>query len=117
MFVDDVTLYATGNDMSHIQSTLQEDLECVLTWFRKNRLFVNPSKSSCLPVSTPQRTKNHSLLIKINGLILEQIKFVRLLGIYIDYNVTWKYHTTNLLKNYLQRLVLFTDYLECCQSY
>ena len=31
MFADDVTLYATGNDVSHIQSTLQEDLECVPT--------------------------------------------------------------------------------------
>ena len=26
----DVTLYTTGNDMSHIQSALQEDLKCVL---------------------------------------------------------------------------------------
>ena len=73
MFADDVTLYATGNDVSHIQSTLQGDLECVLTWFRKNRLFVNPSKSSCVLVGTPQRTKHQSLLIKINGIILEQV--------------------------------------------
>ena len=57
MFVDDdVTLYATGNNVSHIQSTLQADLDCVLIWFRKNRLFVNPSKSSCLLVGTPKRT-------------------------------------------------------------
>ena len=35
MFADDATLYATGNDASHIQSTLQGDLECVLTWLRK----------------------------------------------------------------------------------
>ena len=63
MFADDVTLYATGNEVSHIQATLQGDLEFVLTWFRKNRLFVNPSKSSYLFVGTPQRTKHHSLLI------------------------------------------------------
>ena len=62
----DVTLYTTGNDMSHIQSALQEDLKCVLTWFRKYRLFVNTSKSICLLVGTPQRTMHHSLVIKIN---------------------------------------------------
>ena len=105
MFADDVTLYATGNEVSHIQSTLQGDLECVLTWFRKNRLFVNPSKSSYLLVGTPQRTKHHSLLIKINGIILEQVKFVKLLGIYIDCNLTWKYHTTDLLKNFAIQVI------------
>ena len=98
MFADDVTLYATGNDVSHIQSTLQGDLEFVLTWFRKNRLFVNPSKSSYLFVGTPQRTKHHSLLIKINGIILEQVEFAKLSGIYIHCNLTWKYHSTDLLK-------------------
>ena len=59
---------------------------------------MNPSKSSCLLVGTPQRTKHQSLLIKINGIILEQVEFVKLLGIYIDGNLTWKYHTTDLLK-------------------
>ena len=105
MFADYVTLYATGNDVSHIQSTLQGDLECVLPWFRKNRLFVNPSKSSYLLVGTPQRTKHHSLLIKINGIILEQVKLVKLLGIYIDCNLTWKYHTTDLLKNFAIQVI------------
>ena len=114
MFADDVTLYATGNDVSHIQSTLQEDVDCAVIWFRKKRLFVNPSKSSCLLVGTPQRTKHHSLLIKINGIILEQVEFVQLLGIYIDCYLTWKHHTTDLLKNCPQSLVLFADYLEFC---
>ena len=61
-------------------------------------IFVNPSKSSCLLVGTPQHTEHHSLLIKINGIILEQVEFVKLLGIYINCNLTWKYHTTDLLK-------------------
>ena len=86
MFADDVTLYATGKE----DLKLQEDLKCVLTWFRKYRLFVNPSKSSCLLVGTLQRIRHHSF--KINGIILEQVEFVKLLGIYIDCSLTWKYN-------------------------
>ena len=96
MFADDVTLHATGNDVSHIKYTLQKDLDSVLTWLSKNRLFVNPSKSSCLLVGTPQRTNHRSLLIEINGIILEQVEFVNLLG--LIWNLIWKYHTTDLLK-------------------
>ena len=62
----DVTLYTTGIDRSHIQSALQEDLKCILIWFRKYRLFMNPSKSICILVGTPQRCKHHSLVITIN---------------------------------------------------
>ena len=99
MFAEDITLYATGNDVSHIQSTIQDDLDCVLTWFRKNRLFMNPSF-----VGTPQRTKHHSLLIKINAVILKQVEFVKLLGICIDCNPTWKYHTTDVLKKLFSKV-------------
>ena len=98
MFADDITLYFSGKNFNHIQSVLQTDLNNVLKWLDENRLFVNANKSNVIVFGTPQQAKNRICNITINNSVLQQVDNIKLLGIYIDTNLCWKYHTDNLLK-------------------
>ena len=95
---DDITLYFSGKIFYHIQSVLQADLNNVLKWLDENRLFVNANKSNVIVFGTPQLAKNRICNITINNSVLQQVDNIKLLGIYIDTNLCWKYHTDNLLK-------------------
>ena len=46
----------------------------------------------------PTTGKNRICNITINNSVLQQVDNIKLLGIYIDTNLCWKYHTDNLLK-------------------
>ena len=76
---------------------LQPDHNNVLKWLDENRLFLNANKLNVMVFSTPQRQKIESV-ITINNSVLQQVDNIKLLGIYIDASLYWKYHNDNLLK-------------------
>ena len=89
LFADDITLYTSGKDIDQLPLVLQEELNCVLDWFSANRLFVNTSKSNSILIGSKQLLNSRSLNIKINNIQLEQVSSIKLLGVYIDNNLTW----------------------------
>ena len=72
---------------------LQSDLKLVLEWFGSDPIMVNPVKFQYM---SPGRRK--SLKIEIEGFKLESEKYVKLLGLTIDHNMTFHTHIPNICK-------------------
>ena len=63
-----------------------------------NRLIINTFKSNSIIFGSKNKTSNCNLNVHIKDKILSQISDCKLLGIYIDENLTWKKHCTELCK-------------------
>ena len=86
MYADDITLYCSSDNIKNCQSNLQDIINCTDNWLDVNRLIESKNKTS-----------NCNLNVHIKNKILSQISECKL-GIYIDENLTWKKHCTELCK-------------------
>ena len=92
-FADDSTLRYWGETTESVIKNLESDLKIVLKWFGKNQIMANPRKFQCMLLG-----KHKSLKIEIEGFQLESAKSNNLLGITIDYNLTFDTHASNICK-------------------
>ena len=92
-FADDNTLHYWGETTENVIKNLESDLKIVLKWFRKNQIMANPEKFQFMLLG-----KHKSLKIEIEGFQLESAKSVNLLGITIDYNLTFDTQVSTICK-------------------
>ena len=85
-----------GKDISKIQKQINRDLKFLCTWLRANKISLNASKTELIIFRDPRKKLIHEVNIKINGTKLVPCKFVKCLGIYIDYHLNWKAHQTEI---------------------
>ena len=97
IYADDVTLYVSNSNIIEAQRYLQFDIYSVVQWFSQNKLLVNPNKSSCMVIRGRQKV-NEVLTIKIYDTDLEQVNVFKLLGVYIDNNLSFKDHCDHIVK-------------------
>ena len=65
----------------------------MLKWFRNNQMMENPRKFQYMLLRKQKSSK-----IEIEEFQLESAKSVNLLGITIDYNLTFETHVSNICK-------------------
>ena len=70
----------------------------VLTWLCANKLSLNIDKSNFVIFHPIQRKLPKQVMLSINNQMLTQETSIRYLGVYIDYNISWKMHITNISK-------------------
>ena len=102
LYADDTTLYAIANSVNILQNNLSHDLNNFSNWCNKNNLVINTNKSKCMIITSRQRRKHltHTeLTLSVNGQKLECVDNLKILGLIIDENLSWKYHIDNLYKN------------------
>jgi len=90
-FVDDTTLTELLDDRTK-QSNMQSCFDSLLTWSDKNDMTVNFNKTKEIVMGPPSLTSNLPLIYTTTGHI-ERINSVKLLGLYLDSNLTWHTHT------------------------
>ena len=75
-------------------------LQSALTWFSKNRLIVNTSKSTLLPVASFHniQTSCNKINVHIAHTCLSSCSTTKLLGIYLDNTLSFKAHIEYLIK-------------------
>ena len=102
LYADDTTLYAIANSVNILQNNLSHDINNFSNWCNKNNLVINTKKSKCMIITSRQRRKHltHTeLTLSVNGQKLECVDNLKILGLIIDENLSWKYHIDNLCKN------------------
>ena len=102
LYADDTTLYAIANSVNILQNNLSHDLNNFSNWCNKNNLVINTKKSKCMIITSRQRRKHltHTqLTLSVNGQKLECVDNLKILGLIIDENLSWKYYIGNLCKN------------------
>ena len=102
LFADDTTLINGNKSLRYLKWMIEEDLSRMTDWFNANQLTINLSKTECIlfPVQT---NKTEEIELKINEKQLKSTKCTKFLGTWIDHNLQWKTHTSNLLMRLKQK--------------
>jgi len=108
MFADDSTLHTKSDNIKCIESTLQRSIEEVNTWCDNNRMALHPTKSKSMVLSTRQKHQRSPLRLNLKLLStnIEQVHELKLLGIRIDDEFSWKSHTDFISKKLSMNLFL-----------
>ena len=81
-----------------LESLINFELEKVLNWLCANKLSLNIDMLNFV-IFRPVETKPpKQVMLFINNQMLTQETSIRYLGVYIDYNISWKTHITNISK-------------------
>ena len=95
-FADDNTISAYGDSIVEVSYKLEEDIENALYWFDINSMVANPNKFQLMFLGTREKVK---LCLKINGNYCISTSSVTLLGIEIDWKLTFNKHVKSITNN------------------
>ncbi len=88
LYADDGALWVRGRNLNYIQKKLQEAIEKVEQWADEWGFKFSIAKTQMICFS-----KQHKeISLKLYGQVIEQVKVIRLLGMWFDEKLTWKQH-------------------------
>ena len=93
LFAHDTTLYYSHKNLDYLKWCIEQDLKIVSDWFRANKLTLNILKSDCILFGS---RATHKLKLELDGEILPFVKNTKFLGIWIDENLNWSKHVSEL---------------------
>ena len=90
LFADNATLYVSSPNLSTIQAILQ-DLSKTENWTKEHGMVAHQDKTKYMITGTQQkisRCEDCSLSLSLNNKLLQKTEHEKLLGIYIDPNLS-----------------------------
>ena len=123
-FADDNQLYTCHQNADTVEDTLNSDLEITLEWFHQNSLTANPNKFQSLGLAPGRSTID--LQVSVLGNLVQQLSFIKLLGVTLDNKLNFHVHIANLCRkvgrqvgvlNRLKRLVPVEARIELYNSF
>lgn len=85
IFADDTNVFYSHHDPQIVEKVMNEEFQNISKYCNTNKLSVNMKKTHYMIISSARKKVQP---INING--LEQKKYVRYLGIYIDQHLKWE---------------------------
>ena len=110
IYADDTTLYCNASTLDDVQEILQNNLYLCEKWFQANQLTVNSQKSSIILFG---KRNNSSFSVKLNNVELPVSSEIKLLGVTIDDQLTWKSHIQYLCSKISPKLGLLHRLSRC----
>mgnify|MGYP000099686837 CR=1 FL=1 len=98
LFADDANLLLQHRGIKMLQSLINSELEKVLHSLCANKLSLIIDKSNFVIFRPVQRKLHRQVMLSISNQILTQKTSIRCLGVYIDYNISWNTHISNISK-------------------
>ena len=102
-YADDVTVLHLLKEGD--TDNLQPEINQLVVWSTKKKLSINTEKTKTLTVSR-SRTPPSSQHLIIEGVQIEDVSVLKILGIYLQANGSWDMHMTNTLKKYCRAVSL-----------
>ena len=96
MFADDTVLYASSRNLAELNIIINKEFSNVNKWLQTNRLSLNKEKTKFMLIHRPTRKPIDNFEVVIENTKLEQVGYIKYLGVYIDSNLTWKKHIEHL---------------------
>ena len=94
LYADDTTEYFSDASPTILEFTFNKDLQTLSSWFESNRLTVNSTKTQV--VSVGPCAYDYSLLL--NNARIEFLRSIKILGVILDKELSYKEHISNQLK-------------------
>ena len=100
LYADDTLIYCSGSDVAQVNSTLQNSLNSVSTWYKSNHLCLNIDKSNVMIISAKySNVIDTKLQLCIDNQFLQQTDTSDYLGVRLDCNFTWDAHVKKICSN------------------
>ena len=101
LYADDTNLNDIQDSMEQIEINLQTAFNSLHIWCRSNGMVLNATKTKVMLVTTNQkraRLNNDKFDLKFNNEYLNMISNDKILGVFVDNNLTWSDHIKHLAK-------------------
>ena len=102
-FADDLALWTRGKEIAEMEEKIQNALNKVELWTKKNNLLMNASKTECILFSLDNKDKMYKTNLSLNGVKLQAKENIRLLGVQMDHKLTFKEHVKNVISKMKRR--------------
>ena len=109
MYADDITIYSANSDLGQAEFSLENAVDSVQSWFKNNKLLLNPKKSHVMLIRTQQHNQEKLLRITVDRTTIDKKDQVKLLGTHIDKNLTWSAHIEKHARDLNRRYLFITD--------
>ena len=83
LFADDTNIYFDASDLVLLEKIVNKELQMLYEWLCLNRLSLNISKTNFVIFHAINKA-NHNVTILINKQAIDEVKYVKYLGILID---------------------------------
>ena len=97
-FADDTTAYECRQSFDEVMSNLKITIDKLFDWFTFNNLKANASK--CHLLTSPYQP----ISLNIRGSMIESSRCEKLLGVFIDSDLSFEYHINTLCRKSNQKL-------------
>ena len=98
-FADDTFIIFSSKTPKTIETIVNTELKSVVTWLRLNKLSLNAGKTELIFFRSNRHPLNYDKIsIKLNGLKLTPVDYIKYLGMYIDKHLNWNTHIDELCK-------------------
>ena len=98
-FADDTFILFHGKKPKTIETIVNTELKEVVKWLRLNKLSLNAAKTELIFFRSYKHPLNYdNISIKMNGLKLTPVDYIKYLGMYIDKFLNWNVHLEELGK-------------------
>ena len=98
MYADDSTLYYAAPTCTELNHVLSNELSIIYNWIKTNKLVLNISKTICIIFGSNYRLSyNPKMNLQIEDQIIQQVKTVKLLGLWLDCALSWSDHVNKVV--------------------
>ena len=98
-FADDTFIVFNSKKPKTIESVINYELKKVTKWLRLNKLSLNAAKTEVIFFRSKRHPLDYNKIsIKMNGLKITPVDYVKYLGMYIDKFLDWDQHIQELSK-------------------
>ena len=111
LYADDTTLYFVHPSQDVIEQNLQTALNELQIWCKNNGMVLNSAKTKVMFVTTNQRRQrlvNDNLELFYNDNALHTITNDKILGVFVDNNLTWSEHVKHISKKIASNIWLLS---------
>ena len=99
LFADDINIYFESSDLPQICK--------VRKWLETNRLALNIDKTNFVIFRSQRQRLTEQIVLKIGRKKVKEESHVKVLGIMLDSNLSWKFHLADLSKKLARTAGLF----------
>ena len=109
MYADDSTITVTGKTIQVLEDKLQNGVDNIVYWCRRNNMRINVMKTKVMLITTNRRASmipNKLLQVKIKDTYIENVTSHKLLGVIVDNTLSWKQQVLSVQSAASRKLTL-----------
>src|ERR1043165_1920485 len=114
LFADDTNVFISDKSVESLFERANHELTTISSWFRANKLSLNIDKTKFILFRSRRKLlPAYNYRLTIDGQQIMQTESCKFLGVYLDQNLTWKEHITQISKKLAKNISILSRIRHC----